>query len=52
VGPTLTLRTVGPADVAALRAIHATEAVARWWGPPRDGWPLEEDEPGLVMLAK
>jgi hypothetical protein len=25
--------------------------VARWWGPPGDGWPLQEDEPGLVMLA-
>jgi aminoglycoside 6'-N-acetyltransferase len=50
-GPTLTLRTVGPEDVAALRAIHASDVVARWWGPPGDGWPLEEDEPGLVMLA-
>jgi aminoglycoside 6'-N-acetyltransferase len=50
-GPTLALRTVGPADVAALRAIHAADAVARWWGLPGDGWPLAEDEPGLEMLA-
>jgi aminoglycoside 6'-N-acetyltransferase len=50
-GPTLTLRPVAPADVAALRAIHAAEGVARWWGPPGERWPLEEDEPGLVLLT-
>src|ERR1044071_9436756 len=50
-GPTLTLRPVAPADVADLRAIHATEAVAAWWGPPGERWPLEEHEPGLVLLT-
>jgi aminoglycoside 6'-N-acetyltransferase len=50
-GPRLVLRPVAPADVDALRAIHATPTVARWWGPPEPGWPLEDDEPGLTLLA-
>ncbi len=50
-GPTLVLRSVAPADVDALRTIHADPVVASWWGPPGPGWPLEEDEPGLVALT-
>lgn len=50
-GPTLTLRPVAPSDVPVLRAIHATEQVARWWAQPEPGWPLDEAEPGLTMLT-
>lgn len=35
------LRPVAPDDVAALCAIRATPAVARWWHPPGGGWPLD-----------
>src|SRR4051812_47318002 len=51
VGPRLVLRDVAPVDVDALRTIHADPGVARWWGPPDPGWPLEEDDPGLVVLT-
>ena len=51
VGPTLTLRQVAPADVAVLRAIRATPEVARWWGAPEPGWPLDDAEPGMTLLT-
>ena len=41
------LRPVSPDDVTALRAILATPAVARWWHPPGDAWPLAAD-PGVT----
>ena len=39
--PPVTLRPLAPADAAALRRIHATPAVRRWWGPPGAGFPHE-----------
>jgi aminoglycoside 6'-N-acetyltransferase len=44
------LRPVAPADVDELRRIHATPAVARWWGAPDDGFPLS-DEPEATRLT-
>ncbi len=37
------LRPVAPDDAATLRAIRATTAVAQWWHPPDDGFPLEHE---------
>jgi aminoglycoside 6'-N-acetyltransferase len=37
-------------DAAALRAIHADPAVARWWDEPEPDFPLDE-EPDLVRLT-
>jgi aminoglycoside 6'-N-acetyltransferase len=39
----LTLRALVEADAAELRRIHAAPEVARWWGPPEDGFPLDDD---------
>jgi aminoglycoside 6'-N-acetyltransferase len=37
------LRPLAAADAAELLRIHATPAVARWWGPPDEGFPLTDD---------
>jgi aminoglycoside 6'-N-acetyltransferase len=49
-GKHVLLRAVEPADVPALTAIRATPEVAAWWGPPEQGWLLDED-PELTLLA-
>jgi aminoglycoside 6'-N-acetyltransferase len=51
VGPTLTLRPIAAADVPALVAIRNTPEVARWWGEPEPGWPLDDLEPGMAIYA-
>jgi aminoglycoside 6'-N-acetyltransferase len=43
-GEQVLLRPVTQADVAELRRIHATPAVARWWDRPEDDFPWEEPE--------
>src|SRR3954451_15988015 len=40
----LTLRPLTAGDEAELRRIHATPEVARWWGPPEEGFPWDEPE--------
>jgi aminoglycoside 6'-N-acetyltransferase len=40
----LVLEPVRPEHAERLRALLGTPEVARWWGPPDDGWPLEGDE--------
>jgi aminoglycoside 6'-N-acetyltransferase len=42
--PTVTLRPLEAGDLPELRRIHATEEVARWWGPPDDFAPLDDPE--------
>jgi aminoglycoside 6'-N-acetyltransferase len=42
--PAITLRALVPADAPELTRILETPAVARWWGPPDEGFPLT-DEP-------
>lgn len=49
-GTRLVLRTPQQADVAALRAIHATPEVAAWWGAPDPAFP-EPDARGEQHLA-
>jgi aminoglycoside 6'-N-acetyltransferase len=44
------LRPFAPADTAELRRIHASPEVARWWGPPEDGFP-QTDEPEATRLT-
>jgi aminoglycoside 6'-N-acetyltransferase len=39
----LTLRPLSADDEAELRRILATPEVARWWDPPEEGFPLEDD---------
>ncbi len=42
-GRIVALRRVTAQDVEALRQIHSTPAVIRWWGPPEEGFPLTDD---------
>lgn len=44
------LRPLERDDEATLRAILATPAVSRWWHPPGDDWPWD-DETGTVRWA-
>lgn len=44
------LRPLERDDEATLRAILATPAVSRWWHPPGDDWPWD-DESGTVRWA-
>ena len=37
------IRALAPEDAPELRRIHATTEVARWWGPPREGFPATDD---------
>ena len=48
--PGLVLRPVAPGDEAALRRIHASPEVARWWDVPDDGFPWS-DEPDATRLT-
>ena len=43
----LALRPLVPDDAPELRRIRATPEVARWWEPPEDDFPLE-DEPDVT----
>lgn len=49
-GMLVTLRPLEPRDVPELRRIHATQEVARWWGPPEDDFPLGDD-PGATRFT-
>jgi aminoglycoside 6'-N-acetyltransferase len=46
----VTLRPLAAADAAALRRIHATPEVARWWDTPDEGFPMS-DEPDVTRLT-
>jgi aminoglycoside 6'-N-acetyltransferase len=37
------IRPLNAGDEAELRRIHATPEVARWWGAPEPGFPLDDD---------
>jgi aminoglycoside 6'-N-acetyltransferase len=37
----LVLEPMRPEHAEPLRAMRSSPEVARWWGPPPDGWPLE-----------
>jgi aminoglycoside 6'-N-acetyltransferase len=41
---TIVLEPVRPEHADRLRALRREPEVARWWDPPPDGWPLEEEE--------
>jgi aminoglycoside 6'-N-acetyltransferase len=43
----LHLRPLAPADAPELRRIRATPEVARWWEPPEDDFPID-DEPDVT----
>jgi aminoglycoside 6'-N-acetyltransferase len=40
----VTLTPLAAADADALRAIHETPEVARWWGRPEESFPFDEPE--------
>jgi aminoglycoside 6'-N-acetyltransferase len=44
------LRPLAPEDAQELRRIRATPQVARWWEPPEDDFPLD-DEPDSTRLT-
>jgi aminoglycoside 6'-N-acetyltransferase len=46
----LILRALDAAHAPELRRIHATPAVARWWGPPPDDFP-HADDPDATRLT-
>jgi aminoglycoside 6'-N-acetyltransferase len=48
--PELVLRPLAPGDEAELRRIRASDGVARWWHPPEDDFPWE-DEPAVTRLT-
>jgi aminoglycoside 6'-N-acetyltransferase len=48
--PRLRIRPIDPADIPALRQIHATEEVAEWWGEPGASFP-ERDDPDATRLT-
>jgi len=48
-GPRVRLVPVAPAHVEALRALHRTPEVRRWWQEPSPGWP--GDEPDAVHYS-
>ena len=50
VGEHVVLAPLAPEHTDALRAIRASDEVARWWGPPEDGFPFT-DEPGATRFA-
>lgn len=50
-GRRVVLRDVAPGDAERLMAIHRTPEVAAWWGLPREGFPLEPDDPGTTNLT-
>jgi aminoglycoside 6'-N-acetyltransferase len=49
--PALTLRPLAGEDADALRRIHTTPEVARWWGAPSEGFPFTDDpEPTRLTI--
>jgi aminoglycoside 6'-N-acetyltransferase len=44
------LRPLAPEDAQELRRIRATPQVARWWEPPEDDFPMD-DEPDSTRLT-
>jgi aminoglycoside 6'-N-acetyltransferase len=45
------LEPVRPEHAERLWALRASPEVARWWNPPPEGWPLDEEDADLTMLA-
>lgn len=50
-GPRLVLRALTAVDADRLVRIRTTDAVGRWWHAPDPGWPLSDDEPGVIRWA-
>ncbi|HEX4035140.1 MAG TPA: GNAT family protein [Solirubrobacteraceae bacterium] len=48
--PALRLRALGAGDGAELRRILREAEVARWWGPPADGFPFDEPEATRLVI--
>ncbi len=48
-GERVTLRPVVEADREPLWRMRSEPEVARWWGPPEDGWPGTEED--VILLA-
>jgi aminoglycoside 6'-N-acetyltransferase len=46
----LRLRALDADDAAELRRILCEEEVARWWGPPADGFPFDEPEATRLVI--
>ena len=44
------IRPLSDRDEAALRRIHSTPEVARWWGQPEEGFP-DDDDPQSTRLT-
>ena len=42
-GERVILRVIEEGDAAALRAMHSTPVVSRWWSLPSDEFPFEDD---------
>ena len=44
------MRALGAGDGGELRRILCEEEVARWWGPPADGFPFDEPEATRLVI--
>jgi aminoglycoside 6'-N-acetyltransferase len=49
--PAMITRPLAPGDEAELRRIHLTEEVARWWGPPAEGFPWDEPQSTRLTIV-
>jgi aminoglycoside 6'-N-acetyltransferase len=48
---TVVLEPVRPEHAERLRELRRSPEVARWWDPPSEGWPLEEDDENDTRLS-
>jgi aminoglycoside 6'-N-acetyltransferase len=49
--PAMIMRPLAPGDEAELRRILLTEEVARWWGPPEEGFPWDEPQSTRLTIV-
>jgi aminoglycoside 6'-N-acetyltransferase len=50
-GERVRLREITQEDVPILRAIAASEEVSRWWGPPDERFPFEDDARPFAIVV-
>jgi aminoglycoside 6'-N-acetyltransferase len=50
--PGIVLRPLEPGDEGELLRIHATPAVAQWWGAPEEGFPWTDDPDAARLVIE